>query len=219
MDRDNSRWEIITRKRFRTACQIFLFADRPQGIYINFQNKEEFMKKSCVLIAVLFSSIVFCTKESPTDVSSKGEYTDSIVLDMLAYTVFNTRHNTNYFDSIVFTANGQPFIKEIDTTVVKSIFTQGSFNTFIVPKYKPTRFEAWAYDSLPMITFDETDSRVVVKSYNKSSNQFYGLDTASANLDAKCITQIPTISYDYGYGFSLQRFESWGLGKVKIYYK
>jgi hypothetical protein len=170
------------------------------------------MKKSYVLIAVFLSSLAFCTKDNPTEISAKSAYTDSITIDLLSYLIYSSRINTGYFDSVIITAKGQPFVRPLD-----SIFKTCDKDVAIVPKYTPTTFEAWVYDSMPfMQTWDTTDTNLLVNAYTMSSNYYYRLDTVPINPE-RGIKPI-AIYYTYGYGFVLN-YISWGIGKIKIYYK
>ncbi|MGA2506829.1 MAG: hypothetical protein ABSF80_05060 [Chitinispirillaceae bacterium] len=170
------------------------------------------MKKSYILIAVFFSSLAFCTKNNTTEISEKSNYSDSITIDMISYLIYSSKIDSSYFDSIINTAKGQPFLRPLD-----SIFKPMGMNTAIVPKYTPTAFEAWAYDSLPLMqVYDTTDTDLLFKVYTFSSNYYYRLDTTAIN-PGRGINPIP-ISYAYGYGFILG-YMNWGIGKIKIYYK
>jgi hypothetical protein len=176
------------------------------------------MKKNFILAAVLFLSLVFCTKDNqnPTDVPAKGYYTDSIVIDLFPYLIYSSLIDTTYFDSINITARGQPFVTPLD-----SIYKRFGKYPAIVPKYKPSRFEAWVYDSIPFAqTSDTLDPNLVARVYTYSSNYFYSIDTTSVNI-FKGIQPIQGISYNDGYGFVLSGFMGnyWGIGKIKIYYR
>jgi hypothetical protein len=182
------------------------------------------MKKLYILIAVAFSFLAFCTKDNPTEISAKGIYSDSIVIDLFSYRIYSTEVNTYYCDSLKITAKGQPFLKQLDSSIFK-IFPDSS-NYFIyaaiVPKYIPSKYEAWVYDSMAMQLqqVDSTDPNVVAILHTLSSTSAYVyLDTSSIN-SARCIRPIG-ISYIYGYGFILgiDNRELWGIGKIKIYYK
>jgi hypothetical protein len=173
------------------------------------------MKKIYILIAVFLSSLAFCTKENPTEISSKSNYSDSIVIDLFSYLIYSSLINTSYFDSIIITAKGQAYVRPLD-----SIFKAFGTNTAIVPKYKPNTFESWVYDSIPlMMTYDTTDSNLLAKVYTYSSNYFYSIDTSSTNI-YRGIQPIQGTSYNDGYGFVLGFVNNfWGIGKIKIYYK
>ena len=175
------------------------------------------MKKFYILAAVLFSSLAFCTKENqnPTEVPAKGYYSDSIVIDLFPYLIYSSLIDTTYFDSINITAKGQTFVTPLD-----SIYKRFGKNTAIVPKYKPSTFEAWVYDSIPfMMTYDTLDTNLMAKVYTYSSNYFYSIDTSSINI-YKGIQPIQGTAYNDGYGFVLGFINNyWGIGKIKIYYK
>jgi hypothetical protein len=173
------------------------------------------MKKSYILIviAVFFSAFTFCTKQNTTEISAKSTYTDSITIDLFSYLIYGTKVDTSYFDSAIFTAKGLPFLKPLD-----SIFKTCGKDAAIVPKYTPTAFEAWIYDSLPLTqVYDSTDTNLLVRVYTFSSNYYYCIDTSSIN-SYRCIQPITGSYYSYGYGFVLG-WIPWGIGKIKIYYK
>ena len=75
------------------------------------------MKKTCIIIAALFSSLVFCTKNDVTQVSQVSGYTDSITIDLFSYSYYCFKHNTSYYDSAAVTAKGQLYLKPLDSSV------------------------------------------------------------------------------------------------------
>ena len=174
------------------------------------------MKYLCILSAVIFSSLTFCANDSPTELSAIDDYSDSIVIDLFSYNVYNFQHNTIYYDSVIVTAKGQSLLKPLD-----SVFKDygNNFNAVIVPKYKPSKFEAWIYDSIPLIRSEETDPDLLVKVYSMSMFYFLKVDTSSMNPE-KCIKPVE-INYLYDQGcFMIDKLiNTWGIGKVKIYYK
>ena len=174
------------------------------------------MKKSYILCAVFFSSLTFCTNENPTEVSAAGGFRDSIVMDLFSYNVYNFNHFKQYYGSVTITEKGQSLLKPLDTVSTLKSFDTINFSTVIVPKYVPSRFEAWVYDSIPLIITEETDPEVLVKAYSFSMNYFFRLDSAAVNID-KCIKPVE-MTYKYGYGFVI-REQIWGTGKLKIYYE
>jgi hypothetical protein len=193
-----------------------LFAWLAAG-YVNlFTITEELMKKSYIVIAVFISSLAFCTKDnSPTDISAKSDYSDSIVMDLYSYNVYVFTHYKQYYGEVEITEKGRSLLRPLDSSILRSYDTS-NLSVVIVPKYKPNRFEAWVEDTIPLITVDPTDPNILVKSNSFSSQYFFRLDTAAVNLD-KCIKPV-AITYKYGYGFVLPD-PIWGCGKLKIYYK
>jgi len=180
------------------------------------------MKKSYILIAVFFSSLAFCTKQNTTEISAKSDYTDSITIDLFSYKIYSSKINTFYCDSLKITEKGQPFLRPLDSSIFKIFSDSNSYTILpaIVPKYMPTKFEAWVNDSMPLLQVDSTDTNVLTILYTLSSTSAsYRIDTSSANSD-RCIRPIG-LSYIYGYGFILDitAQELWGIGKIKIYYK
>lgn len=182
------------------------------------------MKKSCILIAVLFSSFVFCTKDSSTQVSTNSGYTDSIIVDLFSYKYFAEQNYPAYYTSITIMPLGQPFLKTLDPMLVKPL--GDSQHIVIMPKYNPIKFEAWLYDSIPLLPTDSTDPNLLVKEYTFSSNYFWRKDTSSnsadliANLPNNCQMVMPVnLTYYNGYGFEITDMIYWGIGKIKIYYK
>jgi len=173
------------------------------------------MKKLYILSAVFFSSLVFCAKENPTEISANGDFTDSIVMDLYSYNVYTFTHYKQYYGNVEITQKGQSLLKPLDSSFLKSYDT-GSLSAVIVPKYQPNRYEAWMYDSIPLIRTEPEDTNVLVKSYSFSMQYFFRLDTPTVNFD-KCIKSID-LTYMYGYGFVI-RDPIWGTGKLKIYYK
>ncbi len=174
------------------------------------------MKKRHIVIAVLFSFCTFCTKENPVDVSTIGDYRDSIVLDLYSYNVYTFTHYKQYYGNVEITEKGQSLLRPIDSSYLHSYDTS-MYSAVIVPKYEPNRFEAWLYDSIPLISVAEEDNpEILVKAYSFSMHYFFCPDTLSKNFD-KSIKPIE-LSYVYGYGFVI-RDPIWGLGKLKIYYK
>lgn len=176
------------------------------------------MKKFYFLIAVFFSLLAFCTKESPTAVS---EYSDSIVIDLYSYTMWCLHNNNNYYGTIVMTQKGNDLWKApLDPNLEK--YNSGPFTYPLIPsKYPPGKFEAFVYDSLPLIETDSTDPELLVKSYSNSRYYFFRLDSATASDSVqnpdKAIKPI-AVSYLYGFGFYLPDYTKWGLGKIIIYY-
>jgi hypothetical protein len=169
------------------------------------------MKKIVFFIVIFLSSLVFCTKDNSLGVSTDGGYRDSIIVDLFSYDVYAAEIDKPYIDSIIITDKGKAFLKPRDPN-----FKSKGKELVIVPKYKPSKFEAWLYDSVPLISFDLLDSTVLAKAYTMSSNYFYRIDTSQTS-DDRCIKQID-LTYDYGDGFVLG-FISWGIGVIKIYYK
>ena len=88
-----------------------------------------------------------------------------------------------------------------------------------MPNYKPHKFEAWVYDSIPLMRSDEADTNLLVKVYSMSMPYFLRLDTSLINPE-RCITPVE-ITYNYGYGCFIIDYltRTWGIGKIKIYYK
>ena len=180
------------------------------------------MKKFYILSVVFFSALVFCTKENPTEVTTTSDYSDSIVVDLYSYFMWCLQNNPNYFGSIVVTNKGQSLLKaSLDPNLKK--YNSGPFiYPIFPPKYPPSKFEAFAYDSLPLIETDSLDPELLVKSYSNSRYYMFRLDSAQASDSVqnpeKGINRI-AVSYLYGFGFYLPDYTKWGLGKLKIYYK
>ena len=173
------------------------------------------MKKFCIVSAVFFSSLVFCTKENPTEISANGDYTDSIVMDLYSYNVYTFTHFKQYYGDVEITAKGQSLLKPLDPSCIKS-YDSNTLSAVIVPKYQPNKFEGFIYNSTPLMTVDSTDTTVLVKALSFSRHYFFSLDTASVNFE-KCIKPLD-LTYMYGYGFVI-RDPIWGTGTLKIYYK
>jgi hypothetical protein len=182
------------------------------------------MKKFSIVIAVVLSAFAFCTKDSPTQVSTNGGYTDSIIVDLFTYNYFADKYFPAYFPSTIITPLGQPFFKPLDSMLLKPL---GDLQqTVILTKYSPIKFEAWVYDSIPLVDADSTDPKLVIKQYSSSSNYFYRLDTSSTSADRivnnanESRRVIPVnLTYYYGFGFIITDKIYWGIGKIKIYYK
>jgi|WetSurMetagenome_2_1015567.scaffolds.fasta_scaffold29317_2 hypothetical protein len=179
------------------------------------------MKKFHILSAVFFSFLVFCTKENPTEVSTTSDYSDSITVDMYSYFIWCLQNNSGYYGPVVITPKGQDLLKTpLDPNLKK--YNSGSFTyPIFTPKYPPSQFEAYAYDSLPLIDTDSLDPELLVKSYSFSRYYMFRLDSAkvsdSVQNPDKGIKRIE-VSYLYGFGFYMD-YTKWGLGKIKIYYK
>jgi hypothetical protein len=177
------------------------------------------MKKSYILIviAVFFSSLAFCTKQNTTEVSAKSDYSDSIIIDLFSYKIYSAKADTYFVHSIGITAKGQPFLKPLDSSIFTSVSMNYNTYSVIVPKYIPSKFEAWVYDSMTLLQVDSSDTNVLATLYEISSvTQSWRLDTSSTNSE-RCIQPL-YINYSYGYGFILNQVP-WGIGKIKIYYK
>ncbi len=177
------------------------------------------MKKLLIVAIAVFSScLVFCTKTNTTQVTTvTSEYTDSITLDLFSFCVLNARLNKHYVDSVKVTSKGLPFLKPIDTASYRVFSSDNEIVPAFVPKYEPTKFEAFVYDSLPMYQSDSTDTNLLATQYTGSSNYYWRLDTANAVDPTRAITRV-SITYQYGYGFTIN-YTDFGIGKVKIYYK
>jgi hypothetical protein len=179
------------------------------------------MKKFYILSVVFFSSLVFCTKENPTEVTTTSDYSDSIVVDMYSYFIWCLKNNYNYYGPVVITPKGQSLLKApLDSNLKK--YNTGSFTyPIFTAKYPPSKFEAYAYDSLPLIETDSLDPELLVKSYSFSRYYMYRLDSAKAadsvQNPEKGIKRID-VFYLYGFGFYVD-YTKYGLGKLKIYYK
>jgi hypothetical protein len=177
------------------------------------------MKKFFIAIVVFCSVFSFCTKESPTAVS---EYTDSMVIDLYSYFMWSLQHNYNYYGTLAISQKGKDLVLAPLDPNTKA-YNSGPFTyPILVPKYPPSKFEAFVYDSLPLILTDSTDPEILVKSYSNSMHYMFRLDSAKAadtvqNVE-KGIHQIDVV-YLYGVGFYLPVDMKWGLGKIKIYYK
>jgi hypothetical protein len=174
------------------------------------------MKRWYILIAVSCSYFAFCTNENPTEVSATSGFRDSIVMDLFSFNVYNFNHFKQYYGSVTITEKGQTLLQPLDTVSTLKSFDTLNFSTVIVPTYVPSRFEAWVYDSIPLVTTEESDPEVLVKAYSFSMNYFFRLDSAAVNID-KCIKPVE-MTYKYGYGFVI-REQIWGTGKLKIYYE
>jgi hypothetical protein len=180
------------------------------------------MKKFYILSAVFFSSLVFCTNENPTEVPATSDYSDSIVVDLYSYFIWCLQHNYNYYGPVEITNKGQELLKApLDPNLKK--YNTGSFTyPIFAPKYPPSKFEAYAYDSLPLIETDSLDPELLVKSYSFSRYYMFRLDSANVSDSVqnpdKGIKRID-VSYLYGFGFYLPDYMKWGLGKIIIYYK
>jgi hypothetical protein len=179
------------------------------------------MKKFFIAIVVFCSAFLFCTKESPT-ATAGSEYTDSMVIDLYSYFMWCLQHNNTYYGTLAISPKGQALVQAPLNPNTKE-YNSGPFTyPILVPKYAPSKFEAFAYDSLPLILTDSTDPEILVKSYSNSMHYMFRLDSAKAsdtvqNVE-KGIHQIDVI-YLYGVGFYLPDYTKWGLGKIKIYYK
>ena len=174
------------------------------------------MKKTCIIIAALFSSLVFCTKNDVTQVSQVSGYTDSITIDLFSYSYYCFKHNTSYYDSAAVTAKGQLYLKPLDSSVKTY---NSTYYAVVPPKYEPREFEAWLYDSIPLTNTVAGDTNLLLTGYSFSSFSYLCLDTSTTN-SAKDIQSL-AITYNYGYGFVLgiSGTVPLGVGKIKIYYK
>jgi hypothetical protein len=173
---------------------------------------------SVVVFCLIFS---FCTKDSPTQVISKSEYTDSIVVDLYAYSMWFFQKNVNYYGPLNISAKGQSLLKTPLDPNTEAYNSGSMIYPIFVPKYPPSQFEAFVYDSIPLVETDSLNSELLVKSYSNSRTYMFCLDTTKGtdsilNIE-KCISR-PDISYIYGFGFWMD-YTKWGLGKIKIYYK
>lgn len=183
------------------------------------------MKKFYVFVAVFFSFLVFCTTDNstnPTGAVAKSEYTDSIVIDLYAYSVWCLQHNTAYFGPLKFTSKGQSLLKAPLDSGLMSYNSGSTTSPIFAPKYPPSKFEAVVYDSMPLVDSDSLSPQLLVQSFSSSRYYNYCLDTtpvsdSTINLE-KCISR-PNVIYLYGLGFNIDYFLKWGLGKIKIYYK
>jgi hypothetical protein len=132
------------------------------------------------------------------------------------------QHNYNYYGTLSITTKGQNLLQAPLDPNLKA-YNSGPFTyPIFAPKYPPSKFEAYAYDSLPLILTDSTDPEILVKSYSNSMHYMFRLDSANVsdsvqNIE-KGIKQIG-VFYIYGFGFYLPDYTKWGLGKLKIYYK
>lgn len=176
------------------------------------------MKTICIAGAIVLSALVFCAQENPTDISTHG---DSITIDLYSYFIWCLQHNSGYYGPVVITPKGEELLKAPLDPSLKT-YSSGSFNyPLFVPKYTPRKFEAYAYDSIPLIETDSLNPELLVKSYSFSRHYMFCLDTAKAadsvqNPD-KAIRRVD-VSYLYGFGFYVD-YTKWGLGKLVIYYE
>lgn len=182
------------------------------------------MKNSCIIAAVFFSFFVFCTTDNsnPTGTVSKSEYTDSIVVDLYAYSMWCFQHNPSYFGPLTITTKGQNLLTAPLDPNLKYYNSGSTTYPVFTPKYTPSKFEAFVYDSVPLIDSDSLNPQLLVKSFSNSRYYMYCLDTSTVsdsvgNIE-KCISR-PDVYYYYGLGFYVDFFSKWGLGKIKIYYK
>jgi hypothetical protein len=179
------------------------------------------MKKFCIVSALFFSCLVFCTKENPTEISTTSDYSDSIVVDLYSYFIWCLQNNSAYYGPVEITTKGQELLKApLDPNL--KVYNSGSFTyPLFTPKYIPSKFEAYAYDSIPLIETDSLNPELLVKSYSFSRYYLFCLDTANVSDSVKnpdkAIKPID-VSYLYGFGFYVD-YTKWGLGKIVIYYK
>jgi hypothetical protein len=129
--------------------------------------------------------------------------------------------NVNYYGTLDISERGKNLLKTpLDPNM--QVYNSGPMiYPVFKPKYQPSQFEAFVYDSLPFIECDSTSPEILVKSYSNSRTYIFCLDTSKrtdsvSNIE-KCISR-PQISYIYGFGFWLD-YTKWGMGKIKIYYK
>jgi hypothetical protein len=173
------------------------------------------MKRLHIVPVAFLTVFVFCTKENPVEVTTASDYSDSIVMDLFSYNVYTFTHWKQYYGTVEITPKGHALLKPLDSSILRS-YDSSTLSAVIMPKYQPNRYEAWMYDSIPLIRTDPEDTNVLVKSYAFSMQYFFRLDTPSVNYD-KCIKPID-LTYMYGYGFVI-RDPIWGTGKLKIFYK
>jgi hypothetical protein len=179
------------------------------------------MRKFFILIVIFSLFFSFCTNDNPVQVASNGDYTDSIVVDLYSYSMWFLQKNINYYGALTISAKGQNLLKtplDLNTKVYNS----GSMiYPIFSPKYPPSQFVVFAYDSIPLVECDSLNSEFLFKSYSNSRTYIFCLDTAKATDSISNIEKgisKPEISYIYGFGFWLDNIK-WGLGKIKIYYK
>ncbi len=181
------------------------------------------MKKIYILVAVVFSCFVFCTKSNPTQTTVTSVYKDSIILDLFSYNVYVFDNNTTYNVSATLSPKGKGYLKSLDSLVHSYYDSANGYSLVgvVAPKYEPTEFEAWVYDSMALTTSDSSDPNLLITVLSHSENNYYALDTSAINSD-KSIQPLP-IRYDYGYGFVLGGIVPGGvpngIGKIKIYYR
>jgi hypothetical protein len=200
----------------------FFFAWPSAGKAYLHTKREEFMKKSGILAAVFFSFFVFCTTDNSTNpTTAKSEYTDSIVVDLYAFSIWCMQHNPNYFGPLTITPKAQNLLTAPLDANLKYYNSGAMVYPVFTPKYPPHKFEAFVYDSVPFIDCDSLNPELLIKSMSNSRTYLYCLDTPSvsdsvSNIE-KCISR-PDVLYLYGFGFCLPVDIKWGLGKIKFYY-
>jgi hypothetical protein len=210
----------------------FFFAWPSAGIADLHIKREEFMKKSCFLVAMVFSFFSFCTNDNsnnPTTskrdtlIVKNTEYTDSIVVELYSFSIWCMQHNPNYFGPLTITPKAQNLLTAPLDANLKYYNTGAMVYPIFTPKYPPNKFEAFVYDSVPFIDCDSLNPGLLIKSFSNSRTYMYCLDTASVSESdsvssiEKCISR-PDVFYIYGFGFHLDYFSKWGMGKIKIYY-
>ena len=181
------------------------------------------MKKSLLVVALIVSAFSFCTKDNssnPTGVSSASGYTDSIVVDLYSYSIWFFKHNI-YFGPITMTQQGKTLLKTPLDSNMKSYNSGSTTYPVFTPKYTPSKFEAFVYDSIPLIESDSLNPGLLVSSYGFSRSYFYSLDATPLSDTVENVERgitRPDVFYIYGVGLYVD-FAKFGLGTIKIYYK
>lgn len=179
------------------------------------------MKPVIISVVIFCLTFSFCTSDNPTQVTSKGDYTDSIVIDLYAYSMWTFQKNVNYYGPLNISAKGQSLLKTPLDANTKEYNSGSKIFPIFTPKYPPTKFEAFAYDSIPLVECDSLNPDILIKSNSNSRTYIFCLDTSKGTDSVSNIEKgisKPEISYIYGFGFWMD-YSNWGLGKIKIYYK
>lgn len=58
------------------------------------------MRKFFILIVIISLTFSFCTSDNPTQVTSNGDYTDSIIVDLYSYSMWFLQKNVNYYGTL-----------------------------------------------------------------------------------------------------------------------